>query len=659
VLPPPPHPDRDMASAILASAHNSLPTELVILIVEHLSDNNQALCTLARTSRALQHLAEEQIYKTIELFTVRDLHNIVQAFTYRHDRVRAVHTLKLQYQYHEKDLGDNLEIRRTFNECIAHMVNLREWHVESPYDNCHWNEGEGPQQWVESDMERFRAALEHACVEGPAESERIQAERRLGNIVDRTVGLALLESLTIHSHGIDSDFWELGGYHCLFRHPTLRHLHISCVSFTEIIPKLRMHNGKKTPLTTLEFNECEISPEALTDILRMPASLKYLTLGENVWNTRRSKRIKPRLTQNAAASLEALGAVAHSLESLTHWDPSWKLDLDSHKPRRINPPGDGMRNFHALRYIQCETTSFLHQAIIMNHEVAPPNLETLRLCRHWNEPVDFFEHPPNVETYLALPSLKTLELMQSSWCWLEMSMADYVCDEERLRNRHAYAYKLYKAGINLKVLIEMHRDGSLIPPFLYGEPTPITDCVYDAEDVGFVHQTSSPSDRQLIGDLATSGDQDIKDMEAQIEEARKAYDAEKGSRQRQQHETDQLDESEITYIKHQTQQILLRLKKKFIGERRLRRAESILEFVDENGDDDDMEMDLDEEWDEDDVDFEMDGDDANVIFHEHNGELYIEVYESETDEDEDDDEEIEDAEVADAAGDIDAHDHLD
>jgi hypothetical protein len=639
-----------MAFAILASAHNSLPAELVILIVEHLSDDNQTLCTLARTSRALQHLAEEQLYKTIELFTVRDLHNMVQAFTYRHERVRAVHTLKLQYQYHEKDLGENFEIRKTFNECIAHMVNLRDWHVESPYDNCHWSEGEGPEQWVMSDMERFRAALEHACVEGPAEAERIQAERRLGNVVDRTVGLALLESLTIHSHGTDSDFWELGGYHCLFRHPTLRHLHVSCVSFTEIIPKLRMHKGKKTPLTTLEFNECEISPEALTDILRMPANLKQLTLGENVWNTRRSKRIKPRLTQNAAASLEALGAVAHSLESLTHWDPSWKLDLDSHKPRRINPPGDGMRSFHALRYMQCETTSFLHQAIIMNHEVAPPNLDTLRLCRHWNEPVDFFEHPPNVETYLALPSLKTLELMQSSWCWLEMSMADYVCDEERLRNRHAYAYKLYKSGINLKVLIEMHRDGSLIPPFLHGEPTPITDCVYDAQEIGFLHDTTTQ----------TSISNEFNDLREQIEVAKRPHDADPNPKKLS-YDTDQLDESEIEYIKHQTQQILLRLKKKFIGERRLRRAESILEFVDENGHDD-VDMDLEDgEWDldDDDVDFEMDGEDANVIFHEHNGELYIEVYESETDEeDEDGDESIGDAEVEDIAGEVDGDDGL-
>jgi hypothetical protein len=55
-------------------------------------------------------------------------------------------------------------------------------------------------------MERFRAAVELACTEGPLEAQRIQAEQRLGNAVDRTVGLALLERLTIHSHGVETDF---------------------------------------------------------------------------------------------------------------------------------------------------------------------------------------------------------------------------------------------------------------------------------------------------------------------------------------------------------------------------------------------------------------------------------------------------------------------
>jgi hypothetical protein len=633
-----------MASAILASAQNSLPTELVLLIVEQLADDKEALCTLAQTCRALQHVAEEHLYRRIELFTVRDLHNIINAFSCRPERFRAVHTLKLQYQYDEKDLDDSFDTRRTFNECIAHMPNLREWHIESPYDNCNWDKGLGPHQWVEGDMRRFRAALENACTEGLVEAERIQAERRLGRDVDRTVGLALLESLTIHSHGEDSDFWDLGDFHCLFRHPTLRYLHVSCVSLTEALPALQSHS-RPTPLTTLVFDECELTPASLADILRVPAKLKHLTLGENVWNTRRSKRIMPRLNKDMGASLDALAFVKHSLESLTHHDPSWKLDFDTHKARRVSPPGDGMRDFHALRYLQCETTSFLHQAIIMNHEVAPPNLETLRLARHWHDDVDFFEHLPEIEPYLALPSLTTLELMQSAYCGHRFATENYICDPEYVRARHAYAFKLHQAGINLMVLIELHKAYNLIPPYLYGEEIPITDIVYDAEEIGFSHRNAVEKFPDAYPEEAADGAEEHRGIE---DPAGLPTPLSKGpDTPAYEPLTDRLSESSISFYKSDTRIILTLLKARFTWNR------VPAPMLDEDGEPFEFEMDTDDDdYDEEFMDFEVDDDDMNVVFHELNGQLYVEIYESETEEEDSEDE----AEDAAAGG---THDELD
>jgi hypothetical protein len=629
-----------MASAALSSACSQLPTELVLLVIDHLANDNAALCTLARTNRALQHLAEEHIYKTIELFTVRDLHDIIEAFAHRYQRFRAVQTLKLQYHYHAQDLHENVGMRITFNECVAHMVNLREWHIESPYDNCHWNDGEGPQQWVESDMERFRTALERACSEGPIEATRLLTERKLGNEVDRAVGLALLESLTIHSHGVDTDFWDLDAFHCLFRHPNLRHLHISCVSLTNDLPALHSHINK-SPLTTLVFDECELSPRSLHAVLRTPAKLKHLTLGENVWNTRRSKRLKPRLTQNASETLEALKEVAHSLESLVHHDPSWKLDFESHRSRRMVPSGEGLRNFHALKLLQCETTSFLHQMSIMNREMAPPNMETLRLARHDSVPDNFFDHMPEIETYLALPSLKTFELMQASHCWLELSVADYICDAERLRNRHAYAYQLYKAGINLRVLIQMHRDDRIIPPYLHGEAVPITECLYDAQKTGFRRHIREPIDFTAVSDAEV----------VSLLSASQLYKTPVGEPP----ETDQLGDEDVVFIEAQNRRILSDLKHHFIRHRRLRRASSILEFVEDDDEEDNaFETEAEEEYDEDDLDVEMDEDDLGVIFHEQDGQLYIEVYGTDS---EDDDEVV--GGVAGVVGGVAADDELD
>jgi hypothetical protein len=405
-----------MTSNLLGTAISTLPNELALLVIDNLEGNNKALCALARTCRGMQHLAEERLYKRIELLSIKNLHAIIEAFTLRHERVRAVQTLKILYQYKDDSLEDSDEIRTIFNECVARMVNLREWHIESPYDNFHW-EGAGGEAWVHGDMQRFRHALDMACIDGPVEADKIAAEQRLGKVVERTVGLALLESLTIHSHGANTDFWNLDGYHCLFRHPTLKHLHVSCVAFPDSgIPELAS-DTRKTPLTSLIFDECVLQPKSLLSILRMPARLKALTLGENVFNVNRSRQVKPVLTRNACASLEALSAVAHSLQSLTHLNPGWRVDRSPQVLRSIRPPGHGMRDFHHLEYMECDTTSFLHQAIVMNRDLAPPNLETLRVRRHWDVGIDFWVEPPAFDHYAALPSLSTLELLQSSYLW--------------------------------------------------------------------------------------------------------------------------------------------------------------------------------------------------------------------------------------------------
>lgn len=486
-----------MASALLSSAYHHLPNELTIIVLEQLSGDNKTLCNLARTSRDLRQLAEEQLYKTIALHSVEDLHAIIEAFSRRNERVRAVQTLKILYRYVSAHLQNSVETRRTFNGFVAQMVHLREWHVESPYDNFKWEKG--GHEWVEKDMESFREALEKACVEGPQEEARIMNKQRLGNSLDRTVGLALLQSLTIHSHGAHADFWTLDGFHCLFRHPSLRFLHVSCVTFPQDLPELESHL-RKTPLTTLEFDECELKPKSLLRILRTPERLKHLTLGENVFNINTATRLAPRLTKDFNATLEALSAVAHSLETLKHLDPNWRIDHD-HRPRRVRPTGEGMRGFHALKTLECDTGSFLHQSIIMNYDLAPPNLETLRIRRHWDVSPDFFDQLPPVETYVALPSLKTVDFLQSLYLRCPLATLDYLCDVESLRNRHAYGYRLYKNGINLKVTVEMHKNISLIPPYLHGEQVPINQCLYDAELIGFHRHINDNIDTVANADI--------------------------------------------------------------------------------------------------------------------------------------------------------------
>lgn len=561
-----------MTSTLLGSIDHRLPNELTLAVVQQLAHNKRTLCALARTCRGFQQLAEEHLYKTIRLRSVRDLQRIISAFVARHERVRAVQTLKILYRWNEH-LDVSLDRRRAFNECVAQMTNLREWHVESPYDNFKWEKG--GHEWVEGDMERFRQALEKACVEGAREKARFAENRDLWKSSRRTVGLAQLESLTIHSHGAHADFWDLAGFHCLFRHPSLRYLHVSCVTFPETLEVLHAHKGT-TPLTTLIFDECNLEPQSLGHLLSTPHKLKHLTLGENVFNVNRTVGLSPRLSPDPAAALDAIAPVAHSLESLTHLDSKWRLNPDKHIITRRHVKGDGMRHFRSLKTIECDTDSFLHEAIVMNAQLCPPNLDTLIVRRHFYVAENFFDYLPEVGVYTALPSLNTLELRQSAASLNKLATADYICDADRLRNRHAYGFALSQSGINFKVSIELGRGSSLIPPYLHGEPVPEVRCLYDASRVGFrrriIHEPGdAPAMTPFHPFPQKASTSDESPIHASTTPASAALDSNKGAAEHDLPLTDQLGDEDIRQLTNTTARLLEGMKSRFAMGWRLER----------------------------------------------------------------------------------------
>jgi hypothetical protein len=290
---------------------------------------------------------------------------------------------------------------------------------------------------------------------------------------------------------VSDDFWNLGAFHCLFRHPSLRYLHVSCLALPADLPELEPY-VKSTPLSELVFDECELEPKSLGRILATPKNLRHLTLGENLYNINEGRGANPRLTRSPEAALAALKHCAHSLETLKHHDPAWRPNVNYAKPVPI--PGDGMRDFHSLKVLRVDTCSFLHRSIVVSCTQAPPNLHTIqirnprpRANRFWvsgsNE--DFFEQLPPYEPYTYLASLKTLDFVQGATSAMSITKALHITEDEALRARHKVGYRLFKHGINLKVTLEATWRTGLIPPFLHGEPLPEQVCVYDAEEVGF------------------------------------------------------------------------------------------------------------------------------------------------------------------------------
>jgi hypothetical protein len=99
-----------------------------------------------------------------------------------------------------------------------------------------------------------------------------------------------------------------------------------------------------------------------------------------------------------------------------------------------------------------------------------------------------FDQLPDLTPYTYLPSVRQLEFVQPSILPFEdyaRSLADYICEDDRLKERHAYAYKLWKSGINMQLYAEMQLKSSYIPPYLYGEPLPELLTVYNSAEVGF------------------------------------------------------------------------------------------------------------------------------------------------------------------------------
>jgi hypothetical protein len=160
-----------------------------------------------------------------------------------------------------------------------------------------------------------------------------------------------------------------------------------------------------------------------------------------------------------------------------------------------------MRRFHSLKFLECDPCSFLHQAIILAPTLAPPNLETLCIRHPRRQQGDLFDQLPDFTPYTYLGSLKTLEFIQSTSMKSPAYISEYVCEPESLRERHATAYKLHQHGINMKMYMEIHESRGLIPPYLHGESTPKTLCLYDAEEVGF--------SRTIVEDDPVDADQHV------------------------------------------------------------------------------------------------------------------------------------------------------
>lgn len=128
-------------------------------------------------------MAEKRIHKTIELRTVHSLYR--RASIYLYARAQAAKALRLRYSHNVKDLEERMNRRKTLDERVAHMVNLRDASSTSRAGKttaATERMSEGQHTNFQDDTDELRAAFELACVDmrrRATGARRIQAEQRL------------------------------------------------------------------------------------------------------------------------------------------------------------------------------------------------------------------------------------------------------------------------------------------------------------------------------------------------------------------------------------------------------------------------------------------------------------------------------------------------
>ena len=196
----------------------------------------------------------------------------------------------------------------------------------------------------------------------------------------------------------------------------------------------------------------------------------------------------------------------------------------------------------------------------------------------------------------------------------------------------------------------MHKSANLIPPYLHGELLPITHCLYDANEVGFHRHIRSEAEEN---DTENENPAEYA-ISSHTQDATRHGNADRTATPPP--ETDQLGDADIRRITGETRSALRSLMRRFIRPGRL-----ASDIVDLDNSDDDFDLtladdddgfefdDLDEDEDME-LDLELDDDEfedgEGPIFFEHNGEYYVQMYESETEEedgDDEDDDEMHDA----------------
>ncbi|ELQ37501.1 hypothetical protein ACKVWC_004400 [Pyricularia oryzae] len=336
--------DSEIASKVIADRLAELPEDLLLRIFEIVGQaSKRDLCNVSRLNHQYHAIADSILYKMIQFDRPEHHLRFSQSLGRRPRRGSLIMGVRLDYPGgHGRKLSQiNLDVPVIVDE-VSHLE-----HPSSRFDVL------TRMISTMSNLEMLEISMPDSLLHG------------IGGLFNGPFDLACLKTCTLFYQCPNDAYWDLKENIHIFSHPTLESL---------IIRKAKLdykgfdflEKPEKTSLEKLHLIECDISDDALGDILEFPEALKEFVMTH-------LPEPHPDLEEssdNAGDYIIALQGAAHSLETVV-------LDIPTLGGRRAMR----MREFAALKTLRLSWDYQLmgktSKKPRMQGVGLPPELETL------------------------------------------------------------------------------------------------------------------------------------------------------------------------------------------------------------------------------------------------------------------------------------------
>ena len=446
-----------------------LPCELIQDVVLQVNSTDD-LRSLARVSKLFQNLAEPRIYRHILVQKGVQARKLAEALRSR--PVRATWIRNLQSACHIDSFDGLPELTKV----VSMMTKLESLGVETP--DCNSVDSQGRLPWIAEQVEYNKIFWEAAHPNADL--------------------LSNLRSCTLHFVDKNRSLYSLGHASIIFLHPTITDLTISCAN---IDPPEKLHHwldiSHTTPLTNLNLVECDIHPEGLYHLLRLPRNLTSLAITEAIhyafyFRHRRYLGLKSRDILHPIAILQP--NLRHLRIGRLNGDPDHLFCVS---PLDMTPFTSLQTvDFVHVQKLQWSTVNTPNWCDLV-HRAGPrmntggPNTTALTYAdiprQWWANGLSFFTCAFSNKVSHGIDKLQTLKLILIDDEILienegagEQEERKVAVEEVKTKVRELGVLGR-KANVGIRVVVEWVRpNGTTIPPYLTGEYEPEIRLEYDS-----------------------------------------------------------------------------------------------------------------------------------------------------------------------------------